>query len=357
MKIGIIGLPQSGKKKLFELLTSHRINEKDLASGKPLLGIAEIRDPRFDKLVDIYKPNKHVKAKINIEVLPKIEQDSVKKGSIFRDIADTDAMCHVVRKFKDESVYHVHGSVDPERDINEVNSELILNDLIFVEKRLENLEKNIRKTSDKDLEREKVLLLKFKESLDKEIPLRLLKVPDEDRKLIASYPLVTRKEMVVALNVSDDEINDASYVKKMQDRYKDQGIKIMQVSAKVEAEIAELATIEEKKEFMGALGIEEPAIDKLTRLCLEALDLMSFFTVGKDEVRQWTIRKGSLAPEAAGAIHSDLQRGFIRAEVIKYADMIEYQTEEKVKQVGKLDIKGKDYTVQDGDIMNIRFSV
>ncbi|MFA5164267.1 MAG: redox-regulated ATPase YchF [Candidatus Omnitrophota bacterium] len=357
MKIGIIGLPQSGKKTLFELLTEHKITEKDLASGKNIKSIAEIKDPRFDKLVAMYKPKKNVRARIDIELLPKIEKDAITKGDIFKDIAETDALCHVVRQFADDSIYHINGTVDPKRDIDSINSELILHDLIFVEKRLERVELELRKLKDEAKSKERDVLLKIKAHLDKEMPLRLLELKPEEKKTIASYPFVTLKEMLLAVNVSEDDLKNKEFLTGLQKAYEPLKIEVMLVSAKVESEIASLETEKEKQEFLAALGIEEPAVNALTRLCIKAMNLISFFTVGEDEVRQWTIRRASSAPEAAGAIHSDLQKGFIRAELIKLSDLFELGSEEKVKEAGKLYLKGKDYIVEDGDILNIRFNV
>ncbi len=357
MKVGIIGLPQTGKKTLFELLTGHKITEKDLASGKNIKSMAEIRDPRFDKLLAMYNPKKHVRARIDIELLPKIEKDAITKGDIFRDIAETDALCHVVRKFADDSVYHINGTVDPMRDIDSVNSELILHDLIFVEKRLERLDLELKKIKDEGKAKERDLLLRLKEHLDKELPLRLLDLKPEEKKAIASYPFVTLKEMILAVNVSEDDLKNAALLKEITEKYAPVKIEVMLVSAKVESEIASLETEKEKEEFLSAIGIDEPAVNALTRLCIKALNLISFFTVGADEVRQWTIKRGSSAPEAAGAIHSDLQKGFIRAELIKFEDLTSLGGEEKVKEAGKLYLKGKDYVVEDGDILSIRFNV
>jgi len=357
MKIGIIGLPQSGKKTLFELLTEHKITEKDLASGKNIKSIAEIKDPRFDKLVAMYKPKKHVRARIDIELLPKIEKDAITKGDIFKDIAETDALCHVVRQFADDSIYHINGAVDPKRDIDSINSELILHDLIFVEKRLERVELELKKLKDEAKSKERDVLLKIKAHLEKEMPLRLLELKPEEKKAIASYPFVTLKEMLLAVNVSEDDLKNKEFLGGLQKAYEPLKIEVMLVSAKVESEIASLETEKEKQEFLAALGIEEPAVNALTRLCIKAMSLISFFTVGEDEVRQWTIKRASSAPEAAGAIHSDLQKGFIRAELIKLSDLFELGTEEKVKEAGKLYLKGKDYIVEDGDILNIRFNV
>jgi len=357
MKIGLIGLPQTGKKTVFELLTNHKPSEKELISNKPIKSIAEIKDPRFDWLVGFYKPKKEVRARIDIEMLPKLEKETIAKGEIFEDIADTDALCHVVRAFQDESVYHVEGSVDAKRDIDMVNSELILYDLMFIEKRLERLQKKVAVTKDEPSQKEMELLLKLKSHLDKELPLRLLPLDHDEKKVLSSYPFVTQKEMILVLNVSEADVANTELVERFRREYEKLRIAVMQVSAKVEAEIVGLESEEERKEFLKALGIAEPAINVLTRVCIKALNLISFFTVGADEVRQWTIRAGSSAPEAAGAIHSDLQKGFIRAEVIKYTDLSQLGTEEKVKEAGKFYLKGKDYIVEDGDVITIRFSV
>lgn len=348
MKIGIIGLPQTGKKALFELLTGHRPSENEAASGKPVHGVAQIRDGRFDMLAAMYKPKKEVRARIELELLPKIEKDSISKGEIFEDIAEVDALCHVVRAFKDDSIYHASGSVDPKRDIGAINSELILHDLIFIEKRFERMDKKAKQTKEEAAIKEKELLTKLKAHLDKELPLRAMDLSDDEKRALASYPLLTRKDMIIVLNVSEDQLKNKPQIEAQN---------IMQVSAKVEAEIAALESEEEKKAFLADLGIAEPAINILTRLLLKTLSLMSFFTVGADEVRQWTVRAGSTAPEAAGAIHSDLQKGFIRAELIKLNDLKALGSEDAVKAAGKSYLKGKDYIVEDGDILNIRFNV
>ena len=357
MNIGIIGLPQTGKKTLFQLLTQYKMSEKDLVSNKTIKAIAEIRDPRFDKLAAIYKPKKEVRARIEMELLPKIEKDTISKGDIFKDIAELEAICHVVRTFKDESVYHVEGSIDPRRDIETVNSELILNDLLFIEKRLERIDKNLKRVNDAQAEKEKALLIKFKDQLDKGLPLRLLDIEKEEEKIILSYPFITLKKMIVVLNVNETDIHNATLLNELKSDYKSIDLYLMQVCAKTEAEIASLDSEAEKKEFLDEAGIKEPAINVLTRLCIKALNLISFFTVGSDEVRQWPIPAGSSAPEAAGAIHTDMQQGFIRAEVTKYEDFIELGSEAKVKEAGKAYLKGKDYIVEDGDMLGIRFNV
>lgn len=363
MKVGIIGLPQTGKKTLFQILTGNEVKEQS-GTPKPLPGTADILDTRFDKMVAMYSPKKEVRARVDLVLLPKMEQENIAKGDIFRDIADMDAVCHVVRAFEDDAIYHSDGSVDPLRDASMVNAELIMHDQIFVEKRIERIEQLIKKKKDEDQQKELVLMRKMLEHLEQEKPLRLLElVPDEER-LIRSYPFITRKEMIIALNVAEDDLNvdkgDASehpLLEKFNDMCTSGKMALMMVSAKVESEIALLDSEEERTEFLKDLGIEKPALEVLTRLCINALGLISFLTVGEDEVRQWLVRRGSPAPVAAGVIHSDLQRGFIRAEVIKYDELIAYGSEAELKKAGKMYLQGKEYIVEDGDILNIRFKV
>ena len=357
-------MPQTGKKTLFELLTAHKPSENEIASGKPIHGVAEIRDGRFDYLTGLYKPKKAVRARIEIELLPKIEKDAISKGDIFEDIAEVDAICHVVRAFEDESIYHVNGSVDPKRDIDMINSELLLHDLIFIEKRFERLDKKIKQTKEEASIKERAVLTRLKEHLDKELPLRTLELTADEKKLLSSYPLLTRKDIIIALNVGEARLKDKPPVDASAapgvnpgQGLNIEGPNIMRVSAKVESEIAALESEEERKAFLSDLGIAEPAINLLTRLLLNTLNLISFFTVGSDEVRQWTVKSGSSAPEAAGAIHTDLQKGFIRAEVIKFNDIKDLGSEEALKSHGKFYLKGKDYIVEDGDILTIRFNV
>ncbi len=357
MRLGIIGLPQVGKKTLFELLTGHKPTENEAASGRPIRGVAEMTDARFDSLDASYKPRKSVRARIDIELLPKIEKDTVAKGDIFKDINELDAICHVVRVFKDDAVYHVDGSVDPKRDIDFINNELLLHDLIFIEKRLERLEKTIKQTKEEAAIKEREVLLKLKDHLDKTLPLRTLGISAEDKKVLSSYPLITRKEMFIVLNVSEDALKDTAFQDEIKRILADIRIDVMQVSAKVEEEIMALESEAERREFMQSLGISSPALNVMSRLCIKVLDLISFFTVGADEVRQWNVHKGASAPEAAGVIHTDLQKGFIRAEAMKYADLESLGSEEKVRETGKLYLKGKEYIVEDGDILNIRFNV
>ncbi len=356
MKIGIIGLPQTGKKTLFQTLTGTELREQGGAT-KPIPGTADIRDQRFDKLVSMYKPAKISHARLDLVLLPKIEQETIARGDIFREINDVDAICHVVRAFEDDAIYHEAGSVDPIRDVEMVNSELLMHDQIFVEKRIERLEASLKKIKDDKNQQELELLQRMLAHLESETPLRLMKFSDEEEFQLRSYPLITRKELIIAFNVSEDQLAQSALAEKIRPICEKQKIEAMLVSAQVESEIAELDSEEEKQEFMQDLGIDEPALEVLTRLCLRALGRISFFTVGPEEVHQWLVRIHSPAPAAAGAIHSDLQRGFIRAEVMKYHERIEYGSEAELKKAGKFHVEGKEYIVEDGDILNIRFKV
>ncbi len=356
MKIGIIGLPQTGKKSLFKLLTGVELNGLP-QTAKATPGIAAVRDRRFNDLVAMYRPKKEVQAKIDVVLLPKLEKAAIAKGDIFQEIADVNAICHVVRAFKDDSVYHVDGSVNSGRDIVSVNTELILHDQIFVEKRIERISETLKKNKNKDQEQELELFQRLQPHLEQELPLRVLELSFEERKKLQNYPLITQKEMIVVLNVADEDAANPELREAQKDDLAGWKIEIMQVAAKMEAEINELETQEEKDAFLRDFGIPEPAIDTLTRLCMKSLGLNSFFTVGADEVRQWTVRKGALAPEAAGEIHSDLEKGFIRAEVMKYNELMAAGSEDALKKSGKHYLKGKDYEVCDGDILSIRFNV
>lgn len=356
MKVGIIGLPQTGKKTLFQILTGSQLREQS-GTPKPIPGTADIIDPRFDRLVEMYHPKKETPARVDLVLLPKIEQETIAKGSIFRDISDVDAICHVVRAFEDDAVYHASGSVDPVRDVEMVNSELLLHDQIFVEKRIERLEISLKKIKDEKQAKELQLMQRILAHLEEEKPLRLMAFDEEEGLLTRSYPFITRKEMILAFNVSEDLVGDTSLLERVAAVCGADKIEAMVVSAQVESEIALLDSDEEKLEFLEDLGISEPALGVLTRLCLQALGRVSFFTVGEDEVHQWLVRVGSAAPIAAGVIHSDLQKGFIRAEVMKYDQLLEYGSEAELKKVGKMYVQGKEYIVVDGDILNIRFSV
>ncbi len=356
MKVGIIGLPQTGKKTLFQILTGKEITEPSKAL-KPVPGTADILDSRFNHLVEMYAPKKNVRARIDLVLLPKMEAETISAGDIFKDIADMDAICHVVRAFEDEAVYHAQGSVDAFRDFEMVNSELIMHDQIFAEKRIERLEAMVKKIKDETHQKELDLMNRLKQVLETEQPLRLTHLSEEEEKMIRSYPFITRKKLLIAVNVSEADLGNTDLLSEFKAGCDKLDMEVMLVSAKVEAEIAMLDTPEEKAEFLEDLGITSTALENLTKACLKSLNLISFFTVGKDEVRQWLVRNGASAPRAAGVIHSDLERGFIRAEVFKYDELVAAGSEAELKKTGKIYVEGKDYQVSDGDILNIRFSV
>lgn len=355
MKVGLIGLPQVGKKTLFEILTGEKLPP---FSGQEEIkfGVAKIRDARFDRLVEMYRPAQSVPATLDLVLLPKFDKETISSGECLKAVEKCDALCHIVRAFEDPSVFHVEGSVAPGRDIESVFAELILSDLILIEKRLERLEKEAKFKGDPKLLREKAILEDMKKQLDNNLPLINFELNADDKKLMSTYQFLTRRPLIIVLNVNESKLTDQALLKEVSQRYAAYGTKVMQISAKIEAEISALSP-EEKEAFLKELHIEEPALNTLSRLCFEALGLMSFFTVGEDEVRQWTARKGSNAPQAAGSIHSDLERGFIRAEIMKTGELFSAGDENKLKEAGKLYLKGKDYIVEDGDIMHVRFSV
>jgi len=357
MNVGIIGYPQTGKKTLFRLLAGGAALDGHNDPRAPVRGVADIQDARFDVLAKMYEPRSEVRARLELVLLPKIEERSVADGAIFRDMGDIDAFCQVVRVFEDETVYHPWGVPDPEREVASVQDELILHDLVFVEKREERIEKQLKRGKDDRLLHERALLERFRDGLEAERPLRLLDVADDEAAIISSYPFLSLRRMIVALNIGDRSIGERALIDRLEKQYADRALSFVQIPVQAEAEIAQLETSAERREFMREMGIADTAMHVLTEKLIEAVGLNSFFTVGKDEVRQWFVRRGATAPRAAGVIHSDLQRGFIRAEVMKYHELVEYGGEDALKAAGKHYLKGKDYVVEDGDILNIRFNV
>jgi GTP-binding protein YchF len=357
MRIGIIGLPQTGKKTLFSLLVGPSALAGHTDARAAARGMADVQDSRFDRLVEFYRPKRQVRARLEVVLCPSVEENSLSEGEALKEIADVDALCHVVRAFEDDSVYHIWGNPDPKREVDFLHNEMVLHDLVFIEKRLERIDKGLKKGKDDRAEKERALLVHFREALEKERPLRTVDVSPEDATLIASYPFLTRRAIIVALNIADGAIADTALRDALAKAHEPAGASVVQIAVRAESEIAALEDALERADFMKDLGIQTPALHLLTSKCIDALGLMSFFTVGEDEVRQWFVRRGASAPEAAGAIHSDLQRGFIRAEVMKYADLMAAGSEDKLKSTGKYYLKGKEYVVEDGDILTIRFNV
>jgi GTP-binding protein YchF len=357
MNVGIIGLPQTGKKTLFRLLVGEGALPPHADPRQTYRGVAEVQDPRFDELLDVYQPRKQTRARLEVQLLPKIEEDAIQKGAIFRDMGEVEALCHVVRVFEDDAIYHMWGNPDPVRAIEFVRSELVLHDLLFVEKRLERLEVDLKKFKDEKRQREKALLERFKSQLEDEKPLRLLDVTREERVLISSFPFLTLRQMIIALNVSESQVGDESLLHDLEERFSGLGLLFVQIAAQAEAEIRLLESEEDRRDFMEEMGLPDTALHLLTAKFIEAVGLISFFTAAHNELRQWFVRRGALAPEAAGKIHGDMERGFIRAEVVHYEDVIQYGSEDGAKAAGKYHVKGKDYQIQDGDVLKILFNV
>ena len=357
MQIGLMGLPQSGKKTLLRLLTHVRAETVVAGNGAPIPGICPVRDPRLDRLSAMYKPKKTTPATIHYLLMPDLTKDSAKNQELFTALLLVDLLAQVVRAFTDETVFHLEGSVNPLRDIDTVQAELILNDLLFIEKRLERLAKEHTRRGGIDRSKEQALLMKLQAHLNDNLPLRTLPLEIEEEKLISGAPLLTRKPLLLILNVDEGRIQDRRLCDEVQQRYANAHVHLVQVSAKIEDELSQLDDPEERAAFLKELGISESALDGLTRVSYEALGLVSYFTVGEDEVRAWTVRRGASAPEAGGVIHSDIERGFIRAELIKYHDLMALGSEQAVASAGKAKLKGKEYIVEDGDILNFRFHV
>ncbi len=356
MQIGLIGLPQAGKKTLLRLLTGVRA-DTSAANGGAVPGICPVRDPRLAQLSTMYKPKKTTPATIQYLLMPDLTKDSAKNQELFKALLLVDVLAHVVRAFTDETVFHLDGSVDPLRDIDMGQAELLLSDLLFIEKRLERIAKEQGRRAGVDRAKEQALLTKLQAHLNDNLPLRTLALDAEEVKLLSSAPLLTRKPLLLILNVDEQHIQDHRLFDEVKQRYATQHVHLVQVSAKIEEELSELDDPTERATFLKELGITESALDGLTRVSYEALGLISYFTVGADEVRAWTVRRGASAPEAGGAIHSDIERGFIRAELMKYHDLMSLGNEQAVANAGKALLKGKEYIVEDGDILNFRFNV
>jgi len=352
MKIGIIGLPYVGIKTVFELLTE--IPVKFQERDKEIKGIVKIKDERIDYLAKIYKPKKVVYAELEITLLPSIMENQEKENYItqFKDI---DCICYLVRDFRDETIPHIEGSIDPERDIEIFNLEGILADLSLIEKRLERIEKDKKYKREENL-KEKEILNILKGWLEEGRSLRDIKINEEIEKSIRHLQFVSSKKLIIVINTDADRLNSEEAFEGIRRKWEGEDTRVIVLSAKIEQEINELEPYD-RESFMRDLGIKEPTINKLTKAIYNVLSYISFFTVGPDEVRAWTIQRGELLPSAGRKIHSDIERGFIRAAVMKYDEFTQVGSESVLKSLGKLYIKGKDYEVQDGDIINFYFNV
>ncbi|MFB3904497.1 MAG: redox-regulated ATPase YchF [Acidobacteriota bacterium] len=354
MKLGIIGLPQVGKKTVFQILTGIPAEKAPTKDGVAH-AVALVRDPRVDRLSQMFRPKKTRYAEFDMVLPPDIEPEQTRSATWLEAIRKAEGLLHVIRGFTSPGVFHISGSVDPRRDLELVEMELLLADLDLVEKRLQRMAKEHQK-SNVAQERERQILERARLHLEAEKPLRTMGLSEDDLRAIRSLNFLTLKPLVAALNIDE---NYAAAREKYQDlaaQMEANGAAVVFLSAALEREISELAP-EEQAPFLEEMGIDEPAAHRLSRAAFRSLGLLSFFTVGEDEVRAWPVESGALAPEAAGRIHSDMERGFIRAEVITYDELIQAGSEKAAHEANLYRLKGKDYEVQDGDVLHIRFNV
>ena len=358
MKTGIIGLPQVGKTSLFKILTRAKLEERG-HSRQEHIGVARVPDERLDKLSELYSPKKTTYASVEFVDVAAIGQEALKETAFLTSLRNVDALIHVLRAFEEESIPHVC-PIDPLRDIKSVEFDLMISDLTQVEKRLERREKDLKKGRTSDLEREQALLLRSKEALETERPLRELEMTPDEKKLIKGFMFLSQKPILYALNIGEsttlgDDLDAAVAKFKLEEVAHRPNSGATAICGKVEAELAEMDD-EEATEFLSSYGLNESGLVRLIRKSYELQGLISFFTAGEDECRAWTIPLGSKAPQGAGAIHSDLEHHFIRAETIRWDALLAAGSEAAARSKGILRLEGKEYIVQDGDVMHIRHS-
>lgn len=363
LQCGIIGITNVGKTTIFNCISNTKVetNAYAFSATKSNMGVVQVPDPRLYELNKYQETEKIVHTTIEIVDIPGLARGSNKGEGVgnrfLGDIRNTDAIIHVLRCFDDDSLPHIDGSIDPVRDMETIDFELQVKDMDSVEKKLQRLER-AAKTGDKDARHACDVLEKVRAHIGNFHNARTLAVAPEERKHIDDLFLLTMKPVIFVCNVDEKSaVSGNKYVEMVRNALKGQDAEILVIAGKTEAEIAELESIDDRLAFLKDAGLDEPGVDKMVRAAYKMLNLQTFFTVGPKEIKAWTIKKGMTAPQAAGVIHSDLERGFIRAEVMKYRDFIVLKSEHACKEAGKFYIEGKNYIVEDGDILHIRFNV